>query len=115
MFWNVTAARLAFIVVFEHLIFFIIYVMQWLVPDVPKSVQDKITYERFIDQQGRWLNSSKPSEFENANVDARAVGKMEKRLDSQNRGNAIIKSPMKITGTTSNRRRNVKVRKVTVN
>ena len=115
MYWNVTAARLAFIVVFEHLIFFIIYVMQWLVPDVPKSVQDKIARERFIDQQERWSSRSKPSAFDNANIGMRPIMKMEKKPDSQNRGDAIIKSPMKATGTTSNRRRNVRVRKVTVN
>ncbi|CAF0816209.1 unnamed protein product [Adineta steineri] len=55
-YWNVTAARLAFIIVFEHVIFFIIYLMDWLVPDVPKSIQNKIKHERYIDQRERWAS-----------------------------------------------------------
>ncbi|CAF0770703.1 unnamed protein product [Adineta steineri] len=55
-YWNVTAARLAFIIVFEHVIFFIIYLMDWLVPDVPKSIQNKINHERYIDQRERWAS-----------------------------------------------------------
>ena len=35
VYWNVVAARLAFIIVFEHVIFFIVYLLQWLVPDPP--------------------------------------------------------------------------------
>ncbi|CAF4235602.1 unnamed protein product, partial [Rotaria magnacalcarata] len=30
MYWNVTAARLAFIIVFEHIVFFTIYLIQWM-------------------------------------------------------------------------------------
>lgn len=55
-YWNVLAARLAFIIVFEHLIFFIIYLIQWIVPDVPKKIKEKIDHERFLDQSQRWAN-----------------------------------------------------------
>lgn len=58
MYWNVTAARLAFIIVFEHVIFFIVYLMQWLVPDVPRFIQNKIDHERYIDQRERWASKA---------------------------------------------------------
>jgi hypothetical protein len=114
MYWNVTAARLAFIVVFEHVIFFIIYVMQWLVPDVPKSVQDKIAHERSIDQKERWASKSKASPLDQAHPAVQALMKMEKQPSAEPKGNTIIKSPMKVSGTTSRKRRNVNVRRVVV-
>ncbi len=57
-YWNVLVARLAFILIFEHLIFFIVYLIQWFIPDVPKDVQEKIKHERFIDQRERWASKS---------------------------------------------------------
>lgn len=63
--WNVLAARLAFIVVFEHLVFFIIYLMQWLVPNVPKKIEEKIKHERFIDQMERWTTKDDKSDTDN--------------------------------------------------
>ncbi|CAM4777756.1 unnamed protein product [Rotaria magnacalcarata] len=56
MYWNVTAARLAFIIVFEHIVFFTIYLIQWMIPDVPKDIQDKIDHERYMEQNERWNN-----------------------------------------------------------
>ena len=61
-YWNVTAARLAFILTFEHLIFVLIYVMQWLVSDVPKSVRERIERGRFIDQRERWSSKNPDDE-----------------------------------------------------
>lgn len=76
IYWNVLAARLAFIIVFEHLIFFIIYLMQWLVPDVPKEVQDKIDHERYIDQRERWASRGNEDKFQGAAIASRAAAKM---------------------------------------
>ena len=76
--WNVIAARLAFIVVFEHLIFFIIYIMQWLVPDVPKDIQDKIKHERFLDQTERWTNRENEDKFKVAAAASEAIVKMQR-------------------------------------
>ena len=113
MFWNVTAARLAFVVVFEHLIFFVIYLLQWAVPNVPRSVQEKIDHERYIDQQERWTSKSEPINVEDASLVVGAVLRMEKSPSFQRRApskeTAIMKTPVK---TSAARRRKVIVRRV---
>jgi hypothetical protein len=79
MFWNITAARLAFIAVFEHVIFFTIYLMQWLVPDVPKTIQNKIDHERFIDQRERWTSKQSEDHFKDAVIASEALFKIMQR------------------------------------
>ncbi len=81
IYWNVLAARLAFIIVFEHVIFFIIYLMQWLVPDVPKKIQDKINHERYIDQRERWASQTNEEKFNHAVTASAAISKMVQRPD----------------------------------
>ncbi|CAF1156581.1 unnamed protein product [Adineta ricciae] len=78
VYWNVTSARLAFIIVFEHVIFFIIYLMQWLVPDVPKYIQNKIDHERYIDQRERWSSKFTEDNLKEAMVALEASTKMMK-------------------------------------
>lgn len=79
VYWNVLAARLAFIVVFEHLVFFTVYLIQWLVPDVPQEIQDKIDHERYIDQSERWGGITEEKKFKHAAIVSEAVAKMENR------------------------------------
>ena len=89
-YWNVTAARLAFILTFEHLIFVIIYVMQWIVSDVPKSVRDKIERGRFIDQRERWLRKD-PGDKDTPKdllVTSHAMSKM---IEHSNRGRRSLR------------------------
>ncbi len=76
MFWNITAARLAFIIVFEHVIFFTIYLMQWLVPDVPKTIQNKIDHERYIDQRERWTSKTSENHFRDAVIASEVLSKI---------------------------------------
>ncbi len=95
-YWNITAARLAFIIVFEHVIFFIIYLMQWLVPDVPKSIQNKIDHERYIDQRERWASKTVVDHFKDAIIASEALAKIIKR------SNVNLISPI---NETSNRPR----------
>src|ERR1700722_19082509 len=76
MYWNILAARLAFIVVFEHVIFFIIYLMEWLVPDVPKTIQNKIDHERYIDQRERWASKTTEDHFKHAVIASEALSKI---------------------------------------
>lgn len=75
-YWNVFAARLAFIIVFEHLIFFTIYLIQWLVPNVPKKIKDKIDHERFLDQSERWANKDEKLDISNVSVPLAASNKI---------------------------------------
>ncbi len=104
LFWNVTAARLAFIIVFEHLIYFIIYLMQWLVPDVPKSIKNQIDHERYIDQRERWASKLTEDHLQDAAIASEALTKI---LTLPN-GNT--KASTKEISTDSNRRRSRKVR-----
>ncbi|CAF0946662.1 unnamed protein product [Adineta ricciae] len=76
VYWNVLAARLAFIIVFEHLVFFIIYLMYWLVPSVPKTIQNKIDRERYIDQRERWASKERDDTFKDVAMAAQAAGKL---------------------------------------
>ncbi|XP_055938887.1 anoctamin-4-like isoform X2 [Argiope bruennichi] len=47
-YWHIFAARLSFVVVFEHLVFFITSILAYMIPDIPKSVQQKIMRKRHL-------------------------------------------------------------------
>eukprot|EP00052_Salpingoeca_macrocollata_P009169 m.72443 g.72443 ORF g.72443 m.72443 type:complete len:908 (-) comp16964_c0_seq1:53-2776(-) len=47
MYYEVTMARLAFVIVFEHAVFFIKLLFAYLVPDVPKAISLAIEKERY--------------------------------------------------------------------
>ncbi|XP_009282514.1 PREDICTED: anoctamin-7 [Aptenodytes forsteri] len=47
-YWQLLAIRLGFIIVFEHVVFFIGRVIVWLVPDIPESVEVKVKRERYL-------------------------------------------------------------------
>ncbi|XP_009891388.1 PREDICTED: anoctamin-7 [Charadrius vociferus] len=47
-YWQLLAIRLGFIIVFEHMVFFISRVIVWLVPDIPESVEVKVKRERYL-------------------------------------------------------------------
>ncbi|CAF0799103.1 unnamed protein product [Brachionus calyciflorus] len=52
-YYYVLAARLIFLALFEHLVFFIVMFVHWI-PDLPKTVQDKIETENLIIQRALW-------------------------------------------------------------
>jgi hypothetical protein len=66
--------------------------MQWLVPDVPQKIQDKIDHERYIDQCERWAKPPIEHEFQVALTAADAVAKF------SNLPNEHRKSPVKTNG-----------------
>ncbi|XP_065496258.1 anoctamin-7 [Caloenas nicobarica] len=47
-YWQLLAVRLGFIIVFEHVVFFIGRVIAWLVPDIPESIEVKVKRERYL-------------------------------------------------------------------
>ncbi|KAL3250745.1 hypothetical protein MRX96_055393 [Rhipicephalus microplus] len=49
-YWHIFAARLFFVVVFEHVVFFITGLVAALIPDVPRSVQQRIKREQIVAQ-----------------------------------------------------------------
>ncbi|XP_029455582.1 anoctamin-4 [Rhinatrema bivittatum] len=50
-FWHVLAARLAFIIVFEHLVFSIKNLISYLIPDLPKDLRDRMRREKYLIQE----------------------------------------------------------------
>ncbi|XP_036374283.1 anoctamin-4-like [Megalops cyprinoides] len=50
-FWHVLAARLAFIIVFEHLVFTIKTLIAYLIPDLPKDLRDRMRREKYLIQE----------------------------------------------------------------
>lgn len=105
-YWNVLAARLAFIIVFEHLIFLIIYLMQWLVPSVPKKIKDKIDHERYIDQSERWANERAAIDAVNSTIAPMALNKIARRPANDKKS---MKTVTKTTEIAPNRRRTILV------
>ncbi|XP_035274695.1 anoctamin-3 isoform X1 [Anguilla anguilla] len=50
-FWHVLAARLAFIIVFEHLVFGIKSFIAYLIPDMPKGLCERVRREKYLMQE----------------------------------------------------------------
>uniref|UniRef100_A0A8C1AAQ1 Anoctamin n=1 Tax=Cyprinus carpio carpio TaxID=630221 RepID=A0A8C1AAQ1_CYPCA len=51
VYWELLAARLGFIIAFEHMVFFVLRVIDWMVPDIPESLELKIKRERYLAKQ----------------------------------------------------------------
>lgn len=47
VYWHILAARLAFIVVYQNLVGFVINVVQWTIPDIPRKLNDQIKREAY--------------------------------------------------------------------
>lgn len=45
IYWHILAARLAFIVVYQNIVSFVIMIVQWAIPDIPRRLRDKIKSE----------------------------------------------------------------------
>ncbi|XP_060540526.1 anoctamin-7-like isoform X1 [Pantherophis guttatus] len=50
-YWKLLAIRLGFIIAFEHVVFFCLRLIDWLVPDIPESLEVKIKRERYLAKQ----------------------------------------------------------------
>ncbi|XP_061591032.1 anoctamin-7 [Cololabis saira] len=50
-YWELLAVRLGFIIAFEHVVFFVLRAIDWIVPDVPGSLELKIKRERYLAKQ----------------------------------------------------------------
>ncbi|XP_061424139.1 anoctamin-7 isoform X1 [Lethenteron reissneri] len=58
-YWKLLAIRLGFIIAFEHVVFFISRMIDWLVPDVPESLEIKMKRERYLAKQALADNQEK--------------------------------------------------------
>ncbi|XP_069037521.1 anoctamin-5 isoform X2 [Lepisosteus oculatus] len=50
-FWHVIAAKLAFIIIMEHVVFMVKFFVAWLIPDVPTDVKARVKRERYLIQE----------------------------------------------------------------
>jgi len=65
VYWHVFAARLAFVVIFEHLVFIITAFMQFLIPDTPREVKTQIQREQLLAKEAKYQHGlNKAQEYE---------------------------------------------------
>lgn len=50
-FWQLLAVKLLFVIIFEHIVFFVAQMIDVLIPDIPESLQLKIKRENFLGKQ----------------------------------------------------------------
>ncbi|XP_035537219.1 anoctamin-6 [Morone saxatilis] len=49
-YWHVIAAKMAFIIVVEHIVYFTKFVLSYIIPDVPYTVKEQIKREKYLTQ-----------------------------------------------------------------
>ncbi|KAJ7329730.1 hypothetical protein JRQ81_015904 [Phrynocephalus forsythii] len=49
-YWHVIAAKLSFIIVMEHIIYFVKFAISYIIPDVSKKTESKIKREKYLTQ-----------------------------------------------------------------
>uniref|UniRef100_A0AAZ3RNM3 Anoctamin n=1 Tax=Oncorhynchus tshawytscha TaxID=74940 RepID=A0AAZ3RNM3_ONCTS len=50
-FWHILAAKLAFIIIMEHVVFMVKFFVAWMIPDVPAEVKARVKRERYLIQE----------------------------------------------------------------
>ncbi|KAG7214086.1 hypothetical protein KM043_001446 [Ampulex compressa] len=63
-YWHVFAARLAFVVVFEHVVFALTGIMSYAIPAVPHSLSTQLQRERLLAQEAKYEKGLKGREDE---------------------------------------------------
>ncbi|XP_069684912.1 anoctamin-5 isoform X2 [Periplaneta americana] len=53
-YWHVFAARLAFVVIFEHIVFALTGIMAYAIPDVPTEVRTQIQREKLLEKEAKY-------------------------------------------------------------
>ncbi|GLV36888.1 uncharacterized protein CBL_02277 [Carabus blaptoides fortunei] len=53
-YWHVFAARLAFVVIFEHIVFAIVGIMQYAIPDIPSELKTQIQRETLLAKEAKY-------------------------------------------------------------
>ena len=64
---QVTAARLGFIIVFEHFVFFITGLVDFMIPDIPDHVQTAIEREKYLGKEALRAREASPLPSERNN------------------------------------------------
>uniref|UniRef100_A0A1B8Y3M3 Anoctamin n=1 Tax=Xenopus tropicalis TaxID=8364 RepID=A0A1B8Y3M3_XENTR len=50
-YWHILAAKMAFIIIMEHVVFLVKFFVAWLIPDVPSEVKARVKREKFLTQK----------------------------------------------------------------
>ncbi|KAM9807510.1 anoctamin-5 [Neosynchiropus ocellatus] len=50
-FWHILAAKMAFIIIMEHVVFMVKFFVAWMIPDVPADVRARVKRERYLVQE----------------------------------------------------------------
>ncbi|XP_063802438.1 anoctamin-5 isoform X3 [Pseudophryne corroboree] len=50
-FWHILAAKMAFIIIMEHVVFLVKFFVAWLIPDVPSEVKARVKREKYLTQK----------------------------------------------------------------
>ncbi|XP_034540974.1 anoctamin-5 [Notolabrus celidotus] len=50
-FWHILAAKLAFIIIMEHVVFMVKFFVAWMIPDIPSEVRARVKRERYLVQE----------------------------------------------------------------
>lgn len=58
-YWHVFAARLAFVVIFEHIVFVLTGIMQFIIPNVPSEVRTQIQREQLLAKEAKYQHGLK--------------------------------------------------------
>uniref|UniRef100_UPI00398F023B anoctamin-7-like n=1 Tax=Pristiophorus japonicus TaxID=55135 RepID=UPI00398F023B len=66
-YWNLLAIRLGFVILFEHVVFFIARMIDLLVPDIPEAVEIKVKRERYLAKQALAENQALLQQAEGPN------------------------------------------------
>ncbi|KAG8315422.1 Anoctamin-4 [Homalodisca vitripennis] len=63
-YWHVFAARLAFVVVFEHIVFALTGIMAYAIPDVPREVKTQIQREKLLAKEEKYEQGTRTDEYD---------------------------------------------------
>ncbi|KAJ3652368.1 hypothetical protein Zmor_018341 [Zophobas morio] len=61
-YWHVFAARLAFVVIFEHIVFALTGIMQYVIPGVPSELKTQIQRETLLAKEAKYEHGLKKSD-----------------------------------------------------
>ncbi|XP_040266577.1 anoctamin-6 isoform X1 [Bufo bufo] len=50
-YWHVIAAKLSFLIVMEHIVYFVKFIISYVIPDVPNETKEKIKREKYLIQK----------------------------------------------------------------
>nr|XP_036672201.1 anoctamin-4 [Drosophila suzukii] len=67
-YWHVFAARLAFVVVFEHVVFVITGIMQFIIPDVPSEVKTQMQREQLLAKEAKYNHGIKRAQGDSQDI-----------------------------------------------